>query len=150
MAEYGIGGQERKTDNASEGISEIPLNRTLFIEKLTSDPPLKPEIIEGLSTIEEVFQHFQPGVDLSFTNEEGVSTDETLHFRSLSDFGKTGIINQSNFLQDLNSQVDDYQKFTKQLKSNKILKSLLDNPEAKADYISILKALVVELEQSEQ
>ena len=40
---YGIGGNEVKSD-AAEAIQDIPQNRTLFVEKLTQDQPLKPEI----------------------------------------------------------------------------------------------------------
>ena len=40
MYSYGIGGQERKLDNASEAISDIPLNRTLLVQKLTTNAPL--------------------------------------------------------------------------------------------------------------
>ena len=44
MLEYGIGGTEVKGD-ASEAFAEIPQNRTLLCEKLTDEPPVKPQII---------------------------------------------------------------------------------------------------------
>ena len=57
METYGIGGTEVPGD-ASEAISEISQNRTLLIEQLTADAPFKPEIVEGLSSIDDVFNHF--------------------------------------------------------------------------------------------
>jgi len=149
MNTYGIGGEERKANNASEGISDIPLNRTLFINKLTSDPAFKPEVVHDLKNINEVFQHYQPQVEMEFETEEGAGVSEVLRFQSLSHFGKQGIIAQSPFLQNLNTEVNDLQKMVKQLKSNKIFKTVLENPEAKEQYLSAMKALIQELEEAE-
>ncbi|MCB2377395.1 hypothetical protein LGH70_07375 [Hymenobacter sp. BT635] len=146
MFNYGIGGQERKLDNASEAISDIPLNRTLLVQKLTSDPPLRAQIVEGLKTPEAVFAHFKPAVEVEFEKEDGTVMPETLQFQSLGDFGKRGIINQSTFLQDLNTQADDLQKLLRQLKSNKILKSALDTPETKAAFLAAIQAMISELD----
>jgi hypothetical protein len=149
MDTYGIGGVERKVDNAAEAISDIPLNRTLLIEKLTSDPAVRPEVVHGLKNMDEVFQHFQPEVEMEFETEEGSSVNEVLKFQSLAHFGKQGIISQSPFLQNLNSEVIDLQKMIKQLKSNKIFRTVLENQDAKEQYLSALKALVQELEEAE-
>ena len=146
MFNYGIGGQERKLDNAQEAISDIPLNRTLLVQKLTSDPPLRAQIVEGLKTPEAVFAHYKPTVRVEFENEAGAVIPETLQFESLGDFGKKGIINQSDFLQDLNTQSDDLQKLLRQLKSNKILKSALDTPETKAAFLAAIQAMISELD----
>ena len=145
MFDYGIGGQERKLD-VSESIVDIPQNKTLLIEKLTSDPALRPEIVEGLKTVGEVFEHFQPQQEVEFQTPEGSSTNETLHFSSLSDFSRKGIIAQSDYLQELNMTTEDFQRYIKQLKSNKILKTVLENPEAKAAYVSAIEAMIQELE----
>ncbi|HEX8427334.1 hypothetical protein [Hymenobacter sp.] len=146
MYNYGIGGQERKLDNAQEAISDIPLNRTLLVQKLTSDPPVRAQIVEGLRTPEAVFAHFKPQVEVEFEKEDGSTIQEKLNFQSLGDFGKKGIINQSDFLQGLNTQADDLQKLLRQLKSNKILKSALDTPETKAAFLAAIQAMISELE----
>jgi hypothetical protein len=49
MAIYDIGGSEVKSD-VSESTSGVPQNKTLFIEQLTKDPPVKPEIVESLTS----------------------------------------------------------------------------------------------------
>lgn len=146
MYNYGIGGQERKLDNAQEAITNIPLNRTLLVQKLTADPPLRAQIVEGLRTPEAVFAHFKPEVEVEFEKENGTVVSETLHFESLGDFGKKGIINQSTFLQDLSTQAEDLQKLLRQLKSNKILKSALDTPETKAAFLAAIQSMIAELD----
>ena len=65
LGNYGIGGNEVKID-ASEGIAEIPQNRTLLVEQLTKDEPVAPEVVAGLTNIDEVFAHFRPEIDIEF------------------------------------------------------------------------------------
>jgi len=147
MDTYGIGGTEVKTD-ANEAIQEIPQNRTLFVEKLTQDQPIKPEVVTGLKTVEEVFEHYKPEVDVEFEDTDGVGRKENLNFKNLGDFGGKGITKQSKFLKDLNTEKDQYIKIVKQLKTNKILKTALENPEAKASLLEAMRALLTEIEES--
>jgi len=141
----GIGGQVRPQE-ASEAISEISQNRTLLVEQLTSDPPVKPEMVEGLKTVEEVFEHFKPKVEVEFEQEDGSEIKEELSFNNLGDFGKKGVTAQSSFLQDLQRQQDNYQQFIKFLRSNKILQKLLADPDAKVAYLAALQSMIDELE----
>jgi len=145
MYSYGIGGQERKLDNASEAISDIPLNRTLLVQKLTTNTPLRAQVVEGLKTPEAVFAHFKPEVAVDFTDGNGAVVPEKLHFNSLGDFGKKGIIEQSDFLKSLAAETDDLNKLLRQLKSNKILKAALENPETKAAFLNAIQAMMDEL-----
>jgi hypothetical protein len=147
MYDYDIGGQERRSE-VNEGIADIPQNKTLLVEKLTDEAPLSPQIIPDLKNVSEVFSFFKPAKEVEFETEDGSTRTEVLHFESLASFGKEGITRQSTFLNELNQQCDDLQKFVRQLKSNKILKTLLENKEAKAAYLSSIQALINELEQS--
>ena len=112
MQEYGIGGTEVKGD-ASEAFAEIPQNRTLLCEKLTADAPIKPNIIGGLQTIDDIFEHYKPEIEVDFEDSEGTGKQEKLSFRGLSDFGIKGITKQSEFLQDLTIEQEQYQKIIK-------------------------------------
>jgi len=144
MAIYDIGGSEVKGD-ASEAMSEIPQNRTLMVEKLTQEPPVKPEIVEGLKSVDEVFEHFSPSVEMEFHDSEGGSRKETLKFRNLGDFGVKGITNQSEFMQNLTSQKEQNQKIIKQLKTNKLFQKALENEEQKAALLNAINALIKEI-----
>lgn len=141
---YGIGGNEVKLD-ANEAIFEIPQNRTLIAQKLTGDTPIRPELVQGLNTIEQVFEHFKPTVKVNFENAEGAMKNEELKFSHLGDFGVKGITNQSKFLSNLETEKDQYQKIIKQLKTNKILKSALDDPDAKQSLLETIQDLISEL-----
>ena len=143
---YGIGGNEVKLD-ASEAFADIPQNRTLMAEKLTKDAPLRPEIVHGLQTVEQVFEHYKPEVAVDFENADGVSIKETLKFNNLGDFGVKGITQQSSFLKDYATQSEEYLKIVKQLKSNKILKAALADPEAKKALLDSIHAMMTELKQ---
>ena len=63
VSSKGIGGNEVPLD-ANEAIADIPQNRTLIAQKLTADDPIKPELVEGLTTVEKVFEHFKPHVKM--------------------------------------------------------------------------------------
>ena len=69
LTNYGIGGNEVKLD-ADEAISAIPQNRTLIAQKLTIDTPVKPELVEGITSIEKAFEHFKPEVKVNFENAD--------------------------------------------------------------------------------
>lgn len=141
---YGIGGNEVKTD-ASEAFADIPQNRTLFAEKLTQDAPMKPQIVYGLQTIEQVFEHYKPEVSLDFEDAGGGGIKETLQFKNLGDFGIKGIVNQSEFLKTNALYKEEYLKIIKQLKTNKILKAALADPDAKKALLDAINGMIAEL-----
>ena len=147
MFNYGIGGNEIRPD-ASEAIADIPKNRTLVVEKLTDQAPVKPEMVYDLKNVDEVFAHFKPKVEVELEKEDGSSTNEALSFSNLGDFGTKGITNQNQFLQDLNQKQDQYMKIIKQLKSNKSLKTILENPDTKVAFVGALLALIQEIEDA--
>ncbi|PUZ25417.1 hypothetical protein DCC81_14085 [Chitinophaga parva] len=147
MFNYEIGGNERKIDT-SEAFVDISPNKTLFVQQLTQTEPIKPETVEGLKTVEDVFRHFKPQVDVSFENEDGSESNETLHFNNLGDFSVKSMIQQSNNLRDLNVESEMYLNIIRQLKTNKTLKATLENPETRQAFAAALENLARELQQN--
>ncbi|OLY95035.1 hypothetical protein SAMN05444008_10133 [Cnuella takakiae] len=133
-------------DPMGEGFVEISPNKTLFIQKLTNEPPEKPGLVEGLQTVEQVFEHFQPNIDVELDKEDGSTLKENFRFKGLADFDTKSLINQSGFLKNLSLEQDAYLRIAKQLGSNKTLQNVVNNPESKAALVNALKALVLELE----
>ncbi|PQL90663.1 hypothetical protein [Apibacter adventoris] len=146
LSNFGIGGNEVPLD-ANEAIIEIAQNRTLIAQKLTGQTPIRPEIVEGLNTVEQVFEHFKPEVKVNFEDAEGATKFEELKFKNLGDFGIKGVTAQSKFLTDLQMEKEQYQKIIKQLKSNKILKAALEDPDAKGALMETIEGLINELNQ---
>lgn len=144
ILEYGIGGNEVKVDT-SEAIANIPENRSLIVEQLTADEPVTPEVVKGLSTIEEVFAHFLPNIDVEFENEEGQPVKENFRFSSVADFSVKNMTQNSPFLHKLDTEKTFYEGMVTQLRSNKVLQRVLENPESKKAFISALEALSNEL-----
>ena len=105
-------------------------------------------MVYDLKTVEEVFAHFKPKVEVELEKEDGSSTNEALSFTNLGDFGTKGITTQNQFLQDLNQKQDQYMKIIKQLKSNKSLKAILENPDTKGAFVGALQALIQEIEDA--
>lgn len=144
ILEYGIGGNEVKVD-ASEAIANIPENRSLIVEQLTANEPVNPEAVKGLTTIEEVFNHFSPNIDVEFEDEEGQPVKENFAFSSVADFNVKNMTENSKFLHGLNVDKEFYEGLIKQLRSNKVLQRVLENPESKEAFIAALTSLKSEL-----
>jgi hypothetical protein len=146
ILDYEIGGNEVKID-AAEGIADIPENRTLLVEKLTADDPVNPEAVDKLNTIEDVFAHFNPNVNVEFEDESGQTVKENFKFANVGDFGVKNMTGQSQFLRSLNQQKDFYESLVKQLRTNKVLQKALEDPVSKNAFIQALTELRKELDQ---
>lgn len=140
----GLGGNVIDVD-ASEALNEIPQNRTLIAGKLTYNTPVKPEAIEGLRTVEDVFEHYKPELNIAYEDKEGGTVNEVTKFKNLGDFGKKGITQNSDFLKGLEIESEQYKKIIKQLKTNKVLKQALQDEQSKKALISTLEMLIEEL-----
>lgn len=136
-------------DPVGEGFVEISPNKTLFVQKLTNEPPVKPEIVEDLQTVEQVFDYFKPNCDVELDREDGSALKENFAFAGLGDFDIKNITNRSDYLKNLSLENDAYLKIIKQLKSNKSLKNVIENPETKQAFVNALKALVAELDEAD-
>ena len=117
LSSKGIGGNEVPLD-ASEAIFEIPQTEHFQHKKLTANDPVKPELVEGLNSIEADFSAiFKPEIKVDFEDANGAVKMENLQFRNLGDFGTKGITAQSSFLDWTRNRKDQYQKIIKQLKN---------------------------------
>ena len=149
IKEFGIGGNEVKID-ASEAIAAIPENRTLMVELLTAEEPVNPEVVEGLTDIEQVFKHYKPQIDVEFENAEGQSVKETFHFQSVGDFSVKNMTAQSSFLSEVSNESDFWESVKKALRSNKVLQKALENAESKEAFLAALENIKAELVAADQ
>jgi hypothetical protein len=142
---YELGGTVPEADE-NTGITDIPQTITLLADKFTSNAPGKPEVIKGLTNIEEVFGFFRPNTIIGFENDCGGLQNETLYFSKLDDFGVNGLMQQSLILSDLNKKYQEYKKINRQLRNNKLLKQALSQQESKTALLNALQAMITEME----
>lgn len=148
QAKPGIATTILAPDPVGEGFVEISPNKTLFIQKLTNEDPISPDIVEGLQTVEQVFDYFKPNLDVELDKEDGSTMKESFKFAGLGDFDVKNLTTQSSYLKNLSVENDAYLRIVKQLKTNKSLKNVIENPETRAAFINSLKALASELEEN--
>ena len=144
---YEIGGNERPVE-ASEAIGNIPQNRTLFVGKLTDEDPIAPETVEGLKTIDDVYEKFQPNVDVEFETVDGETVKENFKFTNTGDFQVKQMTEHSDFLKGLSLEQEFYEKLVKQLRTNKVLQKALESEEARQGMIDALTKLREDLKES--
>ena len=143
-----VGGEIVKRKSA-EAIKDLAENRTLIVQQLTQNQPSKPEIVEDLKNISDVFDHFKPTATVNFKESGGSKVTENLAFNSMEDFGLKGLTQNSNFLSDLQIKYQTYQQILQELKGNNRLKKLFATEEGKAALIKTLLALTKELDEVE-
>ena len=135
--DYGIGGNEVNVD-ANESIADIPSNRTLLVQKLTDEAPVSPETVYGLQTVEDVFEHFSPSVNVEMQDDNGEDVLETMRFKNLGDFNADKLKENSAFLSKLDVEKEQNIKIARQLSSNKALLKALANPETRQAILDLL------------
>ncbi len=143
MAKYKLGGIPVELDNAGAGVPVLHPNRTLFVQKLTTKPPKKGiQIVEDLQTEQEVFDHFKPSVNIEFQTIDGKSKKEEILFKNRGHFGKNGLINQTDFLKDLDREQQHLVEFIKKVKSDKFLQKALSDQASRSAFIDGLKSMI--------
>ena len=145
----------KATDEESgSNVSALDTNKTLFIDQYTTDVQSEdPELFEDAQTIADVFDHFKPEVEVAFTDEEGGTVTETLHFNEIRDFeadgGKGNLVANSEFLAGTKGRMDSVARVRKQIEQNKKLRDILKDPKSKEEFKEYLASLLSELEENE-
>lgn len=146
--DYGIGGNEVNVD-ANESIADIPSNRTLLVQKLTDEAPVSPETVYGLQTVEDVFEHFSPSVNVEMQDDNGEDVLETMQFKNLGDFNADKLKENSDFLSKLDVEKEQNIKIARQLSSNKALLKALANPETRQAILDLLQSSLDEVNNAD-
>jgi hypothetical protein len=130
-----------------ESLKNLAENRTLIVQQFTQKPPSRPEIVENLQNIEDVFDYYKPTVEVDFTDGEGVTLKEEIKFRSIYDFQLNSLISNSAFLNELKLRTDTFGTILNELQKNSRLKKILSEKKSKEALINILKAMIDEIER---
>lgn len=129
-------------------IPNIPFNRTLYVQQFTDEAPSDVEFVKDCQTVKDVFDKYQPGKTVALKDEEGVEEDVDLQFRSMKDFGREGIVEQSELLNRIASRQQLFEGFMDKL-TDEQLAILLSDADEKAAYIAVLESLIEELDKAD-
>lgn len=147
MFNYDLGGNTVEVQ-VSEAMAEITPNKTLFIQKLTADEPIRPNVV-NIQSLEQAFEYFKPNIDVEFKKHDGSTATENLKFTNVGSFSLKNVVEESKYLKSVNLEHESYLKILKQLKTNKALKTVIENPETKEAFVNALRSLAAELEENE-
>lgn len=133
--------------NLAETLNHISANRTLIAKKLTVDEVLKPEVVHGLQTVEQVFNHYQPILHFRFEDAGGLIRSEELRFKTVDDFSCSSITRQSRFLTCQLEKKKIYLKLAGQLKTNQPLRDILADKNKRKAFEAMLKTMMEDLKK---
>ena len=132
-------------------VNALDANKTLIIDQYSSEAPVEAELFQEAKTMQDVFNHFKPTVDVEFENENGELVPETLHFNEMKDFdvkgGKGNLVTNSPYLNNIMVHAEGTAKVRKQMEQNTKLRTILKDQQAREALKSMLHAMLDELEQ---
>ena len=137
-----------KMDDVSEAIKILDDCKIMIVGQYTDDPAL-PTQIDGVQKLADAFEKLEPSKKVNLQDAQGQEVKETLRFKQLEDFTVEGLINQSPFLSDLDSQREDYQTLSKRLSTNTIFQKALADPTAKQALLEAMKAMIQDIEKAD-
>ncbi|QWX84220.1 hypothetical protein H0I23_00795 [Cellulophaga sp. HaHaR_3_176] len=126
---------KKKQTDIRNGISNIPTNRTMYLEQLTLSVPVKPLLVKGLGSLQSIFNYFRPSVAVFHEDYQGAIAKETFVYASLDDFEPENLVTKSAVLKQLKIQQvnclellkaeDNTRFFTKITKDKEVLENFL-------------------------
>ena len=141
-------------EESNAKVSLIDQNKTLMIDQYTTDVDAgNPELVEDIQNIEDAFAHFKPKVDVTFTDAEGGSVDETLKFGEIRDFeangGKGRLVENSPFLSGTKMEIETNAKIRKSIEQNRKLRDILKEAGNREELKEMLQSMLDELKAAE-
>ena len=140
-------------EESNAKVSPIDNNKTLLMDQFTADAePGNPELVEDIQNIGDAFAHFQPKVEVDFTDENGDSVNETLHSGEIRDFeaqgGKGRLVENSAFLGGVKKKIDTNAKIRKSIEQSRKLRDILKDAGSREELKEMLQAMLEELESA--
>lgn len=140
-------------EESSAKVNPIDNNKTLYADQFNAEAePGNPELVQDIQNIGDAFAHFKPKVSVDFTDEEGGSVSEVLKFTEIRDFeadgGKGKLVQNSQFLSGVKSNIDTNVKIRKSIEQNRKLREILGNEGSKEELKQMLQAMLAELENN--
>lgn len=134
--------------HTGEALTDISANRTLIAKKFTTGEVMKPEVIHGLQTVEQVFNYYRPALNFRFGDPKGITWPEELKFSKLEDFALSSIIQQSDFLKRQVAKKQMCLKLAGRVKINQSLAQALTDVDKRRSFEKLIKTMMDDLRKS--
>lgn len=135
---------------SEDGVIGLSQQRTLYADQFTDGENSTPDETPFAATsMESVFEHYDPRVSVSMQDEEGQNVEEEFAFRDIKDFDDEQLIAQSDLLRGEKAKFDAYNAIIRQLKQNNALKTALKDAQARGHLKDAIRALLKELEDAD-
>lgn len=116
-------------------VPNIPTNNTLIIDQYTSVATDNPELFENARSMNDVFGHFKPSVDVEFIDENGEPILETLYFYRIQDFevnaGEGKLVSNSFFLSSIKAHAERAEIIRTKILQNSKLQAILTDKQCR-------------------
>jgi hypothetical protein len=132
-----------KADIRIDDISHMPANKVLFIQQLTAEPPIRPMLVPGLSSIQEVIEFYKPSSQAILNNFKGEKCEETLHFESMADFSPFMQADKIACIKKVELIKMEARKLAERLKVSVLFKSLMASPEEHRAFTQRLRSAII-------
>ncbi len=130
-----------------ETLNQISANRTLIAKKFTINEVLKPEVVHGLQTVDQVFEHYRPAFEFRFEDAAGFTHLEELKFKAVDDFSWSNINRQSLFLTREMAKKKMYLKLAGLLKTNQSLIKVFADANKRNALGAMVEAMIEDLKK---
>lgn len=140
-----------KEESGKDEFQWLSQNRTFYADQFTEEGPTSDDDRATIApkSMKEVFEHYKPQKsEVELEDEDGSPIYEDFKFRSINDFEDEQIIANSPHLNNERSKVESYNSIIRHLEKNKPLRNALKDSNAREELKNALKALIAELEES--
>lgn len=141
MAKFILGATERVKKDDSIPVELLPSNKILYAARLNSDED--PDVTPTKCTnLKEVFEKFRPSFDVELETDQGEPVNADFEIHAMKDFSPKELIEKNDYLQKTYYSKEMMADLEKQLKKNKPLQKLLQDPEKKDALLKVMQYYV--------
>jgi predicted component of type VI protein secretion system len=141
MAKFILGATERVKKDDSIPVELLPSNKILYAARLNSDED--PDVTPTKCTnLKEVFEKFRPSFDVELETDQGEPVNADFEIHAMKDFSPKELIEKNDYLQKTYYAKEMMADLEKQLKKNKPLQKILQDPEKKDALLKVMQYYV--------
>ncbi|WP_299434379.1 type VI secretion system contractile sheath protein TssC [uncultured Maribacter sp.] len=141
---------KRKQEDSRNGISNIPTNKTIYINQFTAKAPTKPNLVKGLKKLNQIFKYYTPTNEIIIEDYLGAFINEIFVYKELKDFNPENILKSSNVLLQLKQQQLECLELLKAAKKNIGFQEIIQKKTKRNNFIATLNSFKEHLDTNNE